>query len=392
MITLHRKLGFRAAHTRMLAAVRTAAVVSTILGVCVLSSSTGIAQDAQQPDEPAQEATEQQAEPQNDAPKVEPEAKVTFSRMPVDQIRTELLQWLAMSGAERETLEKVTAEWADTAALARLSGEELLDLLVASFALADRSTKRLVEASYGSGPVDEVVFDGIREAAIFRNQIQHYRARWLVQHRFYDDALPLLSELNPEDVVDPAGLLFYRAICESQLLMRTAALDSLALLLHNTLNVPERFQVVAEMLQQELAGQKDDGMNRVSQLMQDVGRRLDLGRSGEKTQEQEDAVIAALDKLLEDMEQQNEQQNGGGGGGSGSPQDQSQSQGAQQSQIKGSPADGEADRRKVTETGKWGMLDQQAEAKARELIRQKFPSNFLDQIGRYTKRIAEQKK
>ena len=37
--------------------------------------------------------------------------------------------------------------------------------------------------------------------------------------------------------------------------------------------------------------------------MKDVERRLDLGRSGQKTQEQEDAVIAALEFLNEhDME------------------------------------------------------------------------------------------
>ena len=46
----------------------------------------------------------------------------------------------------------------------------------------------------------------------------------------------------------------------------------------------------------------------------------------------------------------------------------------------------------MTEKGKWGMLNQKDEAKARELIRQKFPPNFLDQIGRYTKKLAEQKK
>ena len=143
------------------------------------------------------------------------------------------------------------------------------------------------------------------------------------------------------------------------------------------------------MLEQDLAARKDDGMERVAHLMKDVERLLELGESGEKTQGQEDAVIAALDKMLEEMDQQNQQQSGGGGGSS--QQNQSGTQAAQQSQIKGSPGKGEADRKELKESGKWGMMDQKAEAKARELIRQKFPPNFLDQIGRYTRKIAEQK-
>lgn len=320
--------------------------------------------------------------------------KIVFEKMPVDQVRTELLQWLASTGAERQNLQAVTQNWADINALTALSGEELLDLLVNSFAEVDTATRRLVEDSYGAATPAGVVFDGIREATIFRNQIQQFRARWMVQHRYYDDALPLLAELAPESVVDPAGLLFYRAVCQSQLLQRGEAIDSLSLLLNNTLDVPDRFRIIAEMLQQELIKRKDDGLNQVAQLMQDVERRLDLGRSGEDTQQQETAIISALDQLLEKMEEeQNKKKNPSEGGGDGDPQSTPGGQGADRTVNKGrSSSTGDADRKDLTEKGKWGMLDKQAEAKARELIRQKFPSNFLDQIGRYTKKIAEQKK
>lgn len=319
-------------------------------------------------------------------------AQIVFEKMPVDQIKTELLQWLASSGADREDLKTATQDWADDETLAGRSGEELLDLLITSFADVDTAAARLMADSYGTRPPEEIVFDGIRETAIFRNQIQQFRARWMVQHRFYDDALPLLAELVPENVVDPAGLLFYRAVCQSQLMQRREAIDSLSLLLHSTSDVPERFRVVAELLNEELSDRKDDGLSKVSQLMQDVERRLELEQSGAKTQQQEIAIVDALDQLLEKMENE-KKKNSGGSGGSGSPQNSQGAQGANQSQIKGgNSATGEADRKKLTENGKWGMMNQKAETKARELIRQKFPSNFLDQIGRYTKRIAEQKK
>ena len=91
------------------------------------------------------------------------------------------------------------------------------------------------------------------------------------------------------------------------------------------------------------------------------------------------------------MEKQKQQQQSGGGQGDGQ-QNQPGQQGASQSAIKGSAAEGEADRKELSENGNWGMLDKQAETKARELIRQQFPPNFLDAISRYTRRIAEQKK
>ncbi|MEQ9408530.1 MAG: hypothetical protein RIK87_12420 [Fuerstiella sp.] len=348
----------------------------------------------QQPDAPQDPSAEQPASGEQAVqPPVAtaPDPGLNFVRMPADQIRPELLTWLTTAGASSEITAKISEVWSDDDRLARLTGEELLDLLVTSFAEVDVATERLVEETYGAGPVQGVIYDGIRSATIYRHQVQQYHARWLVQHRYYDEALPLLTELPAEDVIDPAGLLFYRALCQSQLLLRRDAINSLTLLLHYTLDVPDRFRVVAEMLQKDLAGQKDDGMDQVALLMKDVERRLDLGRSGEKTQEQEEAVIAALDKLLEELDEQNQQQNSAGGSGS-SQQNQSGTQGASRSQIKGSPAAGEADQKDLTETGKWGMLDQQAEAQARELIRQKFPPNFLDQIGRYTRKLAEQKK
>lgn len=319
-------------------------------------------------------------------------ARVTFAKMPADQVRTELLQWLATSGAEQPVLERVSALWADDAALAALSGEDVLDLVVSSFAETDAAAQRLLRESNGAGPVEGVIFDGIRATPLFQNQLQLFRARWLTQHRYYDEALSLLSELLPENVVDPAGLLFYRAVCQSQLLQRQQALDSLSLLLNNTLDVPARLRIVAEVMEQELAGQGEEGMNHISLLMKDVERRLDLGRSGEHTQKQEDAIIAGLDKLLEEMDKKNKQQGGGGGGGGDSSENPAGAQGADQSQIKGSTGKGDADHKELEEGGKWGLLDAKAEAQARELIRQKFPSNFLDQIGRYTKKLAEQKK
>ena len=314
---------------------------------------------------------------------------ITFGRMDSDQVRTEVFSWMATTGQKPELLTAVTEEWADDQALAELSGEELLDLAVSSFASCDRATQRLLESSFTQGPVEPIVYDGIRAAAFYENQVSLLHARWLVQHRFYDDALPLLEKLDPDNVIDPAGLLFYKAICQAELLNRKDALDALTLLLNNTQDVRPRFQVIAEMMMQELSGQSEEGMQQVERIMKDVERRLEIGESGKGTQKQGEAIISALDRMLDDMEKQNQQQSSGGQGEN--PQNQAGQQGASDSTIKGGAADGEADRKNLKGEGSWGMLDKKAEAKARELIRGRLPANFLDQIGRFSKKLAEQK-
>ena len=135
-----------------------------------------------------------------------------------------------------------------------------------------------------------------------------------------------------------------------------------------------------------------EGLPQVARLMFDVQRRLDLGYSDDPVQKRQGEVIAALDKLLEEMEKQEQKQQQQGDGQGQGRQNQPGAQGATQSTIKGATAEGDADRKDLTENGSWGMLDKQAETKARELIRQQFPPNFLDAISRYTRRIAEQKK
>lgn len=315
---------------------------------------------------------------------------VAFRRMPVDQVRSQLLQWLVRAKVDESTAKEVTALWADTAVLQSLSAEETLDRLIESFAIADTTIRQLIDSSRSSGIHEPLNFEGARSEPFFRDQVRLYQARWLTQHRYYDEAITLLESLDPDAVGDPASLFFYRAICRLRLLKPEEAGDDITLLLNNTLDVPARFRAVAELMKEE-AGLETEGLPQVARLMSDVQRRLDLGRSDDPVQKREDEVIAALDKLLEDMEKQKQQQQQSGEGGGGQ-QNQPGERAASQSTIKGSPAEGTADRKELMENGSWGMLDKQSETKARELIRQQFPPNFLDAISRYTRKIAEQKK
>jgi hypothetical protein len=314
--------------------------------------------------------------------------------MPVDQVQSQLLQWLAASKTDASLAKEVTAKWADRGIVSALSAAETLDLVVDSFAVVDTTVQDLLKTCRSNGVHATLNFEGARSDEFFRNSVQLYYARWLTQHRFYDEAIAMLEGLDPENSIDPASLLFCRAVCRLRLLKPSEAADDLTLLLNNTLDVPGRYRTVAELMQAETAV-ATEGLPQVAKLMSDVERRLDLGKSDDPVQNREEEVIAALDKLLEEMEkqqqqQQQQQQNSGQGGGQ--QQNQPSQQGAGQSTLKGSPGTGDADRKELTDNGQWGMLDQQTEAQAKELIRQQLPSNFLDAINRYTRKIAEQKK
>ena len=317
-------------------------------------------------------------------------ASAAFGRMPIEQIKERLQQWLTLARTDETTSKQAMELWSDHDQVDGLTAEQTLDRLIESLAIADTSVQQLVESCRATGTRRSLDYEGARSDAFFRDHVTLYHARWLTQHRLYDEAMLMLEALDPENVVDPASLFFYRAVCRLRLLKSAEAGDDVTLLLNHTLDVPSRFRAVAEMMKAEVQV-ATEGLPQVARLMSDVQRRLDLGNSDDPVQKREDEVVAALDKLLEEMEKQKQQQQSGGGQGDGQ-QNQPGQQGASQSAIKGSAAEGEADRKELSENGNWGMLDKQAETKARELIRQQFPPNFLDAISRYTRRIAEQKK
>ena len=318
-------------------------------------------------------------------------ASAAFGRMPIDQIRERLLHWLTLSRTDEKTSKQAMDLWSDRDQVGGLTAEQTLDRLIDSLAIADKSVQQLVESCRSTGARRSLDYEGARSDGFFRDHVTLYHARWLTQHRFYDEAMLMLEAINPENVVDPASLFFYRAVCRLRLLKSREAGDDIALLLNHTLDVPSRFRAVAEMMNADVQV-APEGLPQVARLMSVVQRRLDLGNSDDPVQKREDEVVAALDTLLEEMEKEKQKQQQSGDGQGSGQQNQPGQQGAAQSAIKGSAADGEADRKDLSENGSWGMLDKQAETKARELIRQQFPPNFLDAISRYTRRIAEQKK
>ena len=117
------------------------------------------------------------------------------------------------------------------------------------------------------------------------NNLKLLYGRWLAQHEYYDESLALIGELNPEDVVDPASLLFYQGVGHQRLLDKDPCLSALDKLLENEGEIPQRYETVAQLMQADLKPLKTDSLNEVSRLMDDIERRLGFGRAGKSSQE-----------------------------------------------------------------------------------------------------------
>lgn len=264
------------------------------------------------------------------------------------------------------------------------------EAVIAAFALADSETHQIVEAIAAvneSSSVETSAFQSRHDELFYINNLRLLYARALSGWNRYDEALEVYAEIDPQHVVDPAGALFHRAVCETALLQKEAALTSLDRLLHETEQTPARYVTLAELMQADLEKLEEKSLGEVSRQMDDVRRRLTLGHAGQKVQRVEEKIITTLDELIKKAEQQ--QGGGGGGGGQGSPQG-GKPQGATESYLgQGKEGEGEVDPKNAGHKDRWGNLPEKAQAAAKNMLDQKYPAHYRQAIEKYLKKIAE---
>ncbi len=224
----------------------------------------------------------------------------------VHEVRDAALAWLATRDVEAGTRAQIEMLWASVG----MDGGDahLLDLVSATLAAGDPQARELVAVC--TRPRREIALPDVawladeKTAPLERDNLRLLYGRWLAQEALYDEALEQLGPLKPEQVVDPAALLFFQAVVHHHTLNRDAGLQAIARLLENETALPKRYTSVARLMQADLEGLKDESLDHIARRMDDIRRRLDLGRAGPKVREVEDGVIASLDKLIEEMEKQ----------------------------------------------------------------------------------------
>lgn len=264
------------------------------------------------------------------------------------------------------------------------------EAVIAAFAAADAETRDVVAVITSlddASVIDTAAFSTHLDEPFYLHNLRLLYARVLSSWNRYDEALEVYSEIDPAHVVDPAGALFHRAVCETALLQKDAALTTLDRLLHQTEQTPVRYKTLAELMQADLEKLEEKSLDEVARQMDDVRRRLHLGHAGQKVQRVEEKIIATLDELIKKMEQQ---QGGGGGGGGMQRPNGAPPKAAEDSYLgDGKEGEGEVDPKKAGHKDGWGNLPEKAQAAAKNMLDQKYPAHYRQAIEKYLKKIAE---
>jgi hypothetical protein len=216
------------------------------------------------------------------------------------------------------------------------------------------------------------------------NNLRLLYGRWLAGESLFDEALEQLDGLQPQDVVDPATLLFYQGIVHQRLLDREAGLKAIERLLTGVDHCPRRYTAVARLIQADLERLEVDSLDHIARRMGDVRRRLDLGRTGPTVRKIEDGVIESLDKLIKEMEEQQQQSSSAEANAvqSSSP--------ARDSQPLGGKGPGEVTKRDIGGGSGWGDLPPKQREEALQQIGRQFPSHYRDVIEQYFRKLASE--
>lgn len=226
------------------------------------------------------------------------------------EVKAEALAWLDAAKAAADVRAQADAIW--TGLSAKASEDDLLIRLARTFALANPKAAKLVAiCSEPRGqlliPPQPWLRNG-RLPPLMTNNLRLLFARWLVEQSLYDEALEQLSNLNPRNVVAPASLLFYRSVVYHALLNKESGLKSIDVLLQGAEAVPRRYAALAQLMQDDLKDLEEDTLDHIARRMEDIHRRLDLGRAGPKVRKVEKGVIESLDKYIRKLEEEQQQQ------------------------------------------------------------------------------------
>ncbi len=319
-------------------------------------------------------------------------AEVTFEASweppSYDQVRSQILTCLDKADLEDEVDFQARSLW-PAGNLRSSDGAALLDRAVETFSLVDPQAKALSDACNApyEGPVPPPA-DWLEDATlpdILRNNLRLFYARWLAQHNLYDEVLLALAGLQTEEVVDPAGLLFYQMVAHHQVVEPDRSRLFLEQLLEQEEQLPRRYLQIAQLLRRDLANLKDESLDHVARRMNDVRRRLDIGRAGKQVQVVEKGVVDSLDRIIKKLEKQQQQQqcNKPGGG-------QQSSKPMQDSQLPSMRAPMKVEQRDVGNQSGWGDLPEKEREQALQQIGREFPAHYRELIEQYFRELADE--
>ena len=316
----------------------------------------------------------------------------TLKPLPAAEAKAKAAKWL--TGVGRYTDEGFERAWGkgDRPTLDRVADVLALGNPDAAAALA------VARAADGAAPAAiPAVLRDAKQDPFFRTNLAVAFAKAAGTRKAYEEALEALNAVPPEPAVEPAAYFFFKAVAEHALVKKDVAAGSLLKLLGEVADVPDRYRVVGTQMLWELGGWAADpkDLTNIGRLMDNSGRRLDLGRPGEKTQDIQKKIVFRLDELIKDLENQSNckdgQCNGGNcpnGGKPGSGQANGNtlnpSKPAADSTIMGGSGQGKVDERALRQYAEqWGGLPAEKRAAIVEELNRDLPKKYEPLIKEY---------
>lgn len=311
--------------------------------------------------------------------------RATWAPPTNDEVRQQLDQWLNEVKVDDALRKRVDAAWSVPAH--GMSDASLLDRVVAMIAIADPRTAELVAVLQSQSIAPPGKFEFLfseQTPAFVRHNLRLAYGRWLAQQSHFDEALEQLAGMTPQQVVDPAALLFYQASAYHRLLKKEECLTALDKLLENERRLPKRFATVAKLMDADIRPLETDSLDEISRLMSDIRRRLNFGHAGKRVRQEEDDVIAKLDKMIKEIEEQLQKMPSSGQGSGGAQS----SNPAQDSQNLGGKGPGDVDQRRIGNKSGWGNLPFKEREQALQQISKDLPAHYREAIEEYFRKLA----
>jgi hypothetical protein len=218
-----------------------------------------------------------------------------------EEARDEAAKWLGSVGKTDDATQKAFAAiWA--------SDHTIVDKVSDTLCLGNADAKALLDEARdpkSAAPTDvPALVKDKKLPAFFRANLALAYAKALSNRRIYEEALDTLEGVKPEQVVDPATLLFHKAVAEHSLMKAREASNTIVRLLDDVSDAPERYKMVAALMVFDMMTWKDKDLGAIARKMDNIERRLDQSRGGPKTQKLQKEVVARLDELIKEKENQ----------------------------------------------------------------------------------------
>jgi hypothetical protein len=146
-----------------------------------------------------------------------------------------------------------------------------------------------------------------KQDSFFRTNIALAFAKASASRKVYEEALGALNAVStPELAVDPAAFYFFKAVSEHATMRKEPATGSILKLLDDVVDAPDRYKMVATLMFFEMQNWSPDpkDLTNITRLMDNSGRRLELARGGETTQDIQRKIVFRLDELIKELENQ----------------------------------------------------------------------------------------